>query len=174
MIYSKTEAGLNAVKNRASGLTPKQRSVLIMCDGKRSSAEILKNTAGLGVTADDFEVLVSLQMVASASPAVTQRAAGAASSGNTNIVPNPNPSPGLYEDPPASRAVSPEELKVLVRRATKQLENLLGPSCEPLSLKLEKSKTYEDFAIRIYEIRPILVATRSQKAADEFVEASLK
>jgi|LakMenEpi03Aug12_release.lakeMendotaPanAssembly.Ray.scaffolds.fasta_scaffold695353_1 hypothetical protein len=65
MIYSKTELGLNAIKDRSSGLTPRQRSVLIMCDGKKRSDEILKNTAGLGVTAQDLETLVSLNMLVS-------------------------------------------------------------------------------------------------------------
>ena len=168
MIYKKTEAGLNAIKNRTSELSPRQRSVLIMCDGKRNSVEILKNTAGLGVTSNDLEVLVTLQMIESVSPAVAQPAAAAVSSSASLAA---SPSPDLA--PAASRVVSPEELKILVRRATKQLENLLGPSCEPLSLKLEKSKTYEEFALQIYEMRRILVSIRSEKIADEFAQSSL-
>jgi hypothetical protein len=169
MIYSKTEAGLNAIKDRTSGLAPRQRSVLIMCDGKRDSVEILKNTAGLGVTANDLEVLVSLKMVISISPAVVQSAPPALSSIGVSATPNMKPATA----PSASRVVSPEELKILVRRATKQLEALLGPSCEPLSLKLEKSKTYDEFVIKIYDIRGILVSTRSEKIAAEFMESSL-
>jgi len=169
MIYSKTEAGLNAVKNRTSELSPRQRSVLIMCDGKRNSVEILKNTAGLGVTANDLEVLVTLQMIASVSPAVAQPAVAAVSSSSASLAASPSPDSA----PAASRVVSPEALKILVRRATKQLENLLGPSCEPLSLKLEKSKTYDEFAIQIYEMRRILISIRSEKIANEFVASSL-
>jgi len=169
MIYSKTEAGLNAIKDRSMGLTPRQRSVLIMCDGKRDSVEILKNTAGLGVTANDLQVLISLQMLIGISPAVAQPAAPAVGSISAN--PASNLSPDATRS--ASRAVSPEELKILIRRATKQLENLLGPSCEPLSLKLEKSKTYDEFAIKIHDIRRILASTRSEKIADQFTESVL-
>ena len=169
MIYSKTEAGLNAIKDRTSGLAPRQRSVLIMCDGKRDSVEILKNTAGLGVTANDLEVLVSLKMVIGISPAVVQSAPPTVSSIGLSATPNMKPATA----PSASRVVSPEELKILVRRATKQLEALLGPSCEPLSLKLEKSKTYDEFVIKIYDIRGILVSTRSEKIAAEFMESLL-
>ena len=169
MIYSKTPAGLNAIKDRSLGLTPKQRSVLIMCDGKRDSAEVLKNTAGLGATASDLEALVSLQMVVGISPALGQAAAPEPSS--VSASPASNPSPDVA--PSASRAVSPEELRILVRRATKQLENLLGPSCEPLSLKLEKSKSYDEFAIKIYDIRRVLVSTRTEKIADEFIASVL-
>ena len=167
MIYAKTELGLSAIKNHTSGLTPRQRSVLIMCDGKRTSDEILKNTAGLGVTAQDLETLVSQQMLVSNSPAVVQVAAPAVSSAN----PVPAAKPEVATD--VRRTVSPDELKILIRRATKQLEALLGPSCESMSLKLEKSKTYDEYAIKIHDIRRVLVSIRSEKIADEFLEASL-
>ncbi len=71
------------------------------------------------------------------------------------------------------RTVSAEELKILIRRATKQLESLLGPSCEPMSLKLEKSKSYDDFAIKVHDIRRVLVNIRSEKVADEFLASVL-
>ncbi|MGB4116042.1 MAG: hypothetical protein WBK51_05810 [Polaromonas sp.] len=172
MIYSKTELGLNAIKDRSAGLTPRQRSVLIMCDGKRSSDEILKNTAGLGVTVQDLESLVSQQMLVSSSPAVVQAAAvQTAAPVISSASPVPATKPELAPD--VRRTVSPEELKILIRRATKQLEALLGPSCESMSLKLEKSKTYDDFAIKIHDIRRVLVSIRSEKIADEFLEASL-
>jgi hypothetical protein len=71
------------------------------------------------------------------------------------------------------RTVSPDELKVLIRRATKQLEALLGPSCESMSLKLEKSKTYDEYAIKIHDIRRVLLSIRSEKVADEFLQSTL-
>jgi len=43
-------------------LTPRQRSASIICNGKQNSVEILKNAAGPGVTANDLEALVSLQL----------------------------------------------------------------------------------------------------------------
>ena len=170
MIYAKTEAGLNAIKDRSSGLTPRQRSVLIMCDGKRDSGEILKSTAGLGVTANDLETLVSLQLVIGSSPAAAPQAAAPAV-GSASAA--PVQSVGESLEPAIRRPVSSDELKILVRRATKQLEKLLGPSCEPLSLTLEKSKTYDDFVIKIHDVRRVLISTRSEKIADEFVETSL-
>jgi hypothetical protein len=169
MIYSKTELGLNAIKDRASGLTPRQRSVLIMCDGKRDSAEILKNTAGLGVTANDLEALVSQQLLVGISATVVKPVAAPVTSASTSEVPSVKPDVELE----TSRSVSSDELKVLIRRATKQLENLLGPSCEPMSLKLEKSKTYDEFAIKIHDIRRVLISIRSEKVADEFLASAL-
>ena len=64
MIYSKTELGQSALHNRSLALTPRQRSTFIMFDGKRSTADVLKATAGLGVTVDDVNHLVTLGLLA--------------------------------------------------------------------------------------------------------------
>jgi hypothetical protein len=63
MIYLKTERGQSVMQDRSSGLLPRQRSAFIMFDGKRSSEEVLKATAGLGVTPDDLEQLVALGLL---------------------------------------------------------------------------------------------------------------
>lgn len=72
MIYAKTALGLAAMKNHSAGLAPRQRSAFIMFDGKRDSSEILKMTAGIGVTQSDLDHLVSLGLLAGSSPAAAQ------------------------------------------------------------------------------------------------------
>ena len=72
MIYAKTALGLAAVKDRSTGLTPRQRSAFIMFDGKRDSSEVLKMTAGIGVTQSDVDHLVSLGLLANPSPVAVQ------------------------------------------------------------------------------------------------------
>lgn len=131
---------------------------MFICDGKRDSEEVLKNTAGLGVTANDLQTLVSMRMLVGISPAVLPPTAAP--------VGNIGPGTAANLAPQASRSVSPEELKILIRRATKELENLLGPSCEPTSLKLEKSKTYDEYAIKIHDIWRVLSSIRSEKVAE--------
>ncbi len=64
MIYVKTALGLATVKDRSAGLTPRQRSALIMFDGKRDSSEVLQMTAGVGVVQGDFDHLVLLGFLA--------------------------------------------------------------------------------------------------------------
>lgn len=59
MIYAKTEAGQQALKDR-SLLTPRQRSAFILFDGKRSVSQVLEATAGLGVTPAELVELVKL------------------------------------------------------------------------------------------------------------------
>lgn len=63
MIYTKTELGQTAFQNRSVALTPRQRSAFIMFDGKRSTEEVFKATAGLNVTAEDVTQLVALGLL---------------------------------------------------------------------------------------------------------------
>ena len=69
MIYAKTALGVAAVKDRSTGLMPRQRSAFIMFDGKRDSSEVLKMTSGIGVVQSDLDHLVSLGLLADPSPA---------------------------------------------------------------------------------------------------------
>ena len=69
MIYGKTALGLLAVKDRSAGLSPRQRSALIMFDGKHDASEILRMTAGIGVMQSDVDHLVSLGLLANPNPA---------------------------------------------------------------------------------------------------------
>ena len=69
MIYSKTPLGQSALQSRSVPLTPRQRSAFILFDGKREIHEVMKATAGLGVTPDDVSHLVSLGLLAPATAA---------------------------------------------------------------------------------------------------------
>ncbi|MDE2605817.1 MAG: hypothetical protein KGL68_07875 [Burkholderiales bacterium] len=68
MTLSKTEAGLRMLKDRHSGLSPRQRAALILFDGQRSLEEVLAATSPGGVTRDDLERLVALGLVAEPPP----------------------------------------------------------------------------------------------------------
>ena len=74
MIYTKTELGQSALQNRSLALTPRQRSTFIMFDGKRSTEDVLKATAGLGVTVDDVNHLVALGLLAASAAVASQPA----------------------------------------------------------------------------------------------------
>ena len=71
MLIAKTAAGQQVLKDRSVALTPRQRSALILCDGKRTLAELLAATAAAGVTRDDVDKLMELGLVADAAPAET-------------------------------------------------------------------------------------------------------
>jgi hypothetical protein len=92
MIYAKTALGLATMQDRSAGLTPRQRSAFIMFDGKRGSADILKMTAGVGVTQSDLDHLVSSGLLASqdavAQTSVSDSAVPVAPSTKANGVPS--------------------------------------------------------------------------------------
>ena len=68
MTLAKTDAGLRMLKDRGSGLSPRQRAVLILLDGQRSLEEVLAATSGGGATRDDIEHLLQLGLVAELPP----------------------------------------------------------------------------------------------------------
>ena len=61
MILFKTEAGQQALKDRSVSVTPRQRSAFILFDGKRTMDEVI--AAGLGVTREDVELMMSLGLL---------------------------------------------------------------------------------------------------------------
>lgn len=71
MFITKTETGLRVLKDRSIRLTPLQRAIFVMVDGRRTIEEILAATATIGATMDDVNVLFSHGLVADAAPALT-------------------------------------------------------------------------------------------------------
>ncbi len=63
MAYSKTETGQRTFKDRSVPLTPRQRSAFILFDGKRSLADVLAATSGLGVVPDDIDYMIEMGLL---------------------------------------------------------------------------------------------------------------
>lgn len=73
MIFGKTTAGHQVMKDRSVALTPRQRSAFILVDGKRTLAQILAATAAMGVTREDFDKLMELGLVEDLAPEQTKK-----------------------------------------------------------------------------------------------------
>lgn len=69
MFITKTETGLRVLKDRSVRLTPVQRAIFVMVDGRRAIDDILAATTAMGATMDDFNVLFAHGLVADAEPA---------------------------------------------------------------------------------------------------------
>ena len=78
MILGKTEAGHRVMKDRSVPLTPRQRSALILVDGKRTLAQVLEATAATGVTQADVDKLSELGLVSDTAPEATAAEVAAA------------------------------------------------------------------------------------------------
>lgn len=59
MIPAKTAAGQQVLKDRSVNLTPRQRTALILIDGKRDLSEVMQS----GAAPEDIERLVELELV---------------------------------------------------------------------------------------------------------------
>lgn len=64
MKYAKTELGQQALKERSPQLTSRQRSAMILIDGKKTLDQVLAATAGLGIVGTDIDHLLALGFIA--------------------------------------------------------------------------------------------------------------
>lgn len=64
MRYTKTEAGKQAIIERSTSLSPRQRAALIIINGERSLDILLKMVEGLGVSLVDLEQMESQGFIA--------------------------------------------------------------------------------------------------------------
>lgn len=78
MIVSKTEAGHRVMKDRSVALTPRQRSALILVDGKRSLEQWRMDAAAAGAAVEDVEKLFELGLVQDSAPDETAAQVAAA------------------------------------------------------------------------------------------------
>jgi len=163
LIYQKTEAGQTAFKTRSVELSSRQRSAFLLFDGKRTLAEVLKATTGLGITAPDIEDLVNKGLLAPHS------GAGAA------------PSPAVLDTVPATIEASPgptdaiaptEELTPTQRyqRAhpvATRITAQLGLRGFKLNLAVEAASGYDD----LVALLPKIAISAGDKATAELKRA---
>ena len=85
MIYMKTQHGQSAFQRRAVLLTPRQRSAFILFDGKRDLEEVMKATAGLGVSSEDIGHLVAQGLLAPCNVAVKMAVVASVPDGSLDL-----------------------------------------------------------------------------------------
>ena len=156
MIYVKTALGAAAIKDRhAAELTHRQRTALILFEGKRSLRAVLDATAGLGVTTADIDALVALRLLMPA-PVVVSR---------------PTPDAGAAAAPPAaelidvSRPADPQEGAQRYRAAyplATQLTASLGLRGFKLNLAVESAQGFEGLVELLPRLRSALGNDRLQ------------
>lgn len=152
-VLRKTEAGVNAIKLRDRALTPKSRMLLIVVDGGKSVAELIKPMPN----PDEARQLLGELLTAGFVVALD--------------LPKPAPAP----TPAPLKAVpsgSVDTLKPMIRRAVRLLEDLLGPDAEVLCLQIERCTSQAQFNAKIIEISRVVAAMRSEKKGAEYLLAA--
>ena len=146
-VLRKSESGVIAIKLRDRALTPKQRMLLIVVDGTKTVAELVKPMPD----PDEARQLLAELLAA-------------------GYVHEPELPAPVSNSPP--RVSSTASLQGAIQRSTRLLESLLGPPSEPLCLQLEKCKNIDEFTTKVQELRRIVASMRSEKRADEFMSVA--
>jgi hypothetical protein len=160
-LLRKTESGVNAIKVRDRAMGQKHRMLLILVDGAKPVGALVKSLTNPDEARQVLGELLDsgyIEIVNAPPPPSAQA---------------PAPVPAAAAEK-VSGALTEAALPDAIRRATRLLENLLGPGSEPLCLQLEKCKSIDQFTARILEIRRVVAGMRSETKAAEFVAAALK
>lgn len=141
-LYVKTAKGQEEVATRAFQLPSRVRSLLVMVDGKTGTEQLLANTAALGDSATFFTMLVEGGFVEAVAPSVASASA------------------------PAQNVKAPP--KELVRTVSHLVIEILGPAGDPLTMRLEKSLSIEEFAKQVEQCRNVIESAVGKKKGDAF------
>lgn len=153
--YQKSSKGIEAIATRSAALAPKQRSVLILVDGKRSCDELTRLAQALG----DPQALLSQLAEAGFIEPVGGKPAAAATAGAPFAATAPMPVA------PASTTVP---LVQAQRYASRRLTDLLGPEAESMCLRIEATRNAQEFQAAVHKAEAMLRQFRSAQVADRF------
>ena len=142
-IYVKTAKGQEELATRAYKLPSRVRNLLVMVDGAVTGEQIVETTVGLGNSAAFFSLLVEEGVIEAIAPASTQAA------GKSAPVPNAPP-------------------KELVQFVSHLVTDLLGPTGDSLTLRLEKAGSIEEFAKHVEHCREVVENAVGKKKGDQF------
>lgn len=144
-IFRKTEQGVQVMANRGA-LAPRERSVLILVDGRRPYREL----ATLPHAEEAVQTLLAqgyIEALAQTAPAAPAAAAV-----------------GADEGPPTGPRPTP--LAKAQRLAVRRLTDMLGPAAEEMCIRLEKTRSPQEFLAAVRRIEaPLRDAVGAQQAA---------
>jgi hypothetical protein len=155
VVYHKTAKGLEAIATRQSGLSPKQRSMLIMVDGKRGYEELERIAQGGGDAELHLDQLLEAGLIEPSAPApeppLTAQSASPAAEGTAS--------------PSATKPLTlAEAQRFFVRRLT----DIMGPNAEDFCLRIEAARNLHDLQAAVSRAEGMVRQLRGSNAAAEF------
>jgi hypothetical protein len=159
-VYVKTAKGQNEIATRAFRLPARERSLLVMVDGKTTGRDLIARTAQLGDSAAFFTRLVEEGFVEAATAVAVSAPAA------------PSRPPAAAKVAPPAQAPSagvplPREV---VQLASRKLADLLGPSGDVFAARLEACRGRDDFIKQLEKCREVIAGVAGKQAADKFWE----
>lgn len=160
-IYDKTAKGREEIATRRYQLAPRLRTLLVMVDGHRPDDELLRNVAGLGLTADAMQELLAQQFIVLSTSYDTIEAPleqeaemlAAPAPAAAPVAPMPSPAPAATAVAAAAAPMAPapakptkaEQFQALYDFYNKTIKSTIGLRGFTLQLKVEKAACVEDF-----------------------------
>ncbi len=145
-IYRKTSRGTEALATRQGGLTPRQRSLLILIDGRRNGQELTTLGAACGDVDELMQALLAEGYVEVSTPAPAPAEARKSSAGT-----------GALTLPQART------------QAVRRLTDMLGPGATDMCLRLEAARTMQEFRATLRRTESTLRQIVGNQRAADFV-----
>jgi hypothetical protein len=159
-IYDKTAKGRDEIATRKYQLAPRLRTLLVLVDGHRPEEELLRNVAGLGLTASAMQELLAQEMIVlTTSYAALPEAV---------MAPAPQPAPAPAEETISAPTNSQvEQFRSVYDFYNKTIKSTMGLRGFTLQLKVEKAGSIDE----LRELRdPYLEAVQKAKGRDTAIQ----
>jgi hypothetical protein len=158
-VYQKTARGVEAISQRLYGLVPKQRSMLIMIDGKRKFEELSRLSAMLGDTEHLMAELETGGFIEPVSGAVASEP----------VVPTAAAAkPAAPAETATPAGITEKALPQAKRLAVRLLTDALGPMAEDMCLRIEAARNAGEFNATAAKAHVVLRQTAGAAAANRF------
>lgn len=161
-IYDKTAKGREEIAKRGHQLAPRLRTLLVLIDGRKTEEELLRNVAGLGLTAGALSELLAGEFIVLSTSYVSLVEAPA------EAPPEPEPEPVPVQLPPAAQV---QQFQSLYNFYNKTIKSTIGLRGFTLQLKVEKASSVDE----LRELRmPYLEAVQKARGNDTAAALALQ
>jgi hypothetical protein len=175
-IFRKTAQGVTEIETRRYRLAPRMRSMLILVDGRRDSADLAQLITQQAE--ETLETLSSQGFIEAVGE--TLPAAALATTADDELGSASRPAPlaqsllrnqPLNSAPtPAPRSEPPPDMNALRRSAIRDLTDQLGPSADSLAVRMERAKSISELQPLLSQAAQLIRAARGHEAAGRFSE----
>jgi hypothetical protein len=161
-VFHKTVAGQTELTNKTHGLSPTQRRLLIMLDGKKS----LNDCAPYFRETDDLpamiKVLATLKLIDGGAKDPWE---------TTTIVPSGDATPQMMAARAATQPPVPVvPLEEMIQRAVRYLTDQIGPEAERYALRIESAKNLDAFNAALRPAVDLLALLKGRDAGVRLLE----
>jgi hypothetical protein len=157
-IYRKTAAGQHEIETRALRLGPRLRGALILVDGRRSDAELLRLLPQQ--PEQTLRNLVDQGLIEAVAEAAESPPRAAA----------PAPAAPAPAAPEIATSMPPRAFEAVRADLVRSFTDLVGPIAEALAIKMERSRNPRELAPLLDVARQIVANSRGTQAAAHFGE----